>query len=107
MIPHSPIIFTDLQPAPRKARARRTEPAESHDAANRVERSGKTEKQRFMIYGALKVFGPQTCREIATTLRKHFATYAEPHEVGKRINEVEGIAPTGESRNGARVWALL
>lgn len=104
MINHSPIIFTDLQPAPRKARARRTDCVESHNAAKRVE-LGKAERQRQWIRRVLAFCGPLTVPELAK--REPPTPPWLAHELGKRINEVEGIAPTGESRNGSRVWALL
>jgi hypothetical protein len=100
MINESTIIFTDLQPAPRKARARRTDCLESHDAAKRVEASGICERQRQAIYDCLKTHGPQTIEEIAM----HF--FWSKEALGKRILEVEGIVCTGKSRNG-REWGIL
>jgi hypothetical protein len=101
MIPHSPIIFTDLQPAPRKARARRTDPVESHDAAKRIESSGIGDRQRAAIYDSLKRHGPQTMTEVS--MRYFWSKEA----LTKRVNDIPGIAVTGESRDGSRVWALL
>ena len=106
MITHSPIVFDDLRPAPSKARARRTDCRESHDAAKRVE-LGKAERQRRQIYLSLKNYGPQTVKELVSRPTYLWGINATAHEIGKRINEVEGIAPTGESRNGSRVWAVL
>lgn len=101
MITHSPIIFTDLRPAPAKARARRTDPQVSHNAAKRVEESGVCEIQRLAIYDILQRHGPQTVKEMATRLAW------TKDELGKRVDSVRGIAPNGESRNGSRVWAML
>ena len=100
MITHSPIIFTDLRPAPAKARARRTDPQVSHDAAKRVEASGICERQRQAIYDCLKTHGPQTIEEIAM----HF--FWSKEALGKRILQVEGIACTGKSRKG-REWSIV
>jgi hypothetical protein len=101
MINESTIIFTDLQPKARKARARRTDCVESHDAAKRVE-LGKAEQQRQWIYRMLKTWGPRTVPDLAS-----FQFRWSTHELGKRIGEIEGIAPTGESRNGSRVWGIV
>lgn len=98
MINHSPIIFDDLRPAPSKARARRTDCRESHYAAKRVE-LGKAERQRRAIKAELVM--PKTVKELS------FLLAWPAHELGKRITEVEGIAPTGESRNGSRVWGIV
>lgn len=106
MITHSPIIFTDLRPAPAKARARRTDPQVSHDAAKRAE-LGKAERQRRAISDMLEQFGPQTCKELPHHIYHHTELTMNDVQVARRINEVEGIAPTGESRNGSRVWAVL
>jgi hypothetical protein len=98
---HSPIIFTDLQPAPRKARARRTDPVESHDAAKRVESSGICERQRQAIYDTLQQHGPQTVKELAMRF------FWSKEALGKRVFEIRGIATTGESRDGSRVWGIV
>ena len=100
MITHSPIILDDLRPAPSKARARRTDPSVSHDAAKRVE-LGKAERQRQAIYTCLLNRGPMTVPEIADNF------FWSAHELGKRMTEISEIACTGESRNGSRVWAVL
>jgi hypothetical protein len=95
----TPIIFDFIQPINRKARARRTDPATSHDAAKRVE-LGKAEQQRQFIKHYLEVRGPQTVHELAS--------YSEwtAHELGKRVGEISTIQPTGQTRQGSRVWAL-
>lgn len=98
---HVPIYFDDLRPAPHKARARKTDPAESHDAAKRVE-LGKAEQQRQWIHRMLKTWGPHTIPELAS-----FQLRWSTHELEKRIGECFGLAPTGESRNGSRVWSIL
>jgi hypothetical protein len=101
MINHSPIIFTDLQPAPRKARARRTDPVESHDAAKRIESSGICERQRQAIYDTLQQHGPQTVKELAMRF------FWSKEALGKRVLEVGNIALTGKTRDGSREWAVL
>lgn len=101
MIPHSPIVFTDLRPAPSKARARHTDCRESHDAAKRVEASGICVIQRMAIYDTLQRHGPQTVAEMA-----HRLSWTK-EVLSKRVDSVRGIATTGQSRNGSRVWAVL
>lgn len=100
MINESPIVFTDLRPAPAKARARKSDPQVSHDAAKRVE-LGKAEQQRTGILDALQKCGPKTVKEL------EYWTGYKAHEIGKRIGEVRGIAPTGDKRGGMRVWGLI
>ena len=101
----TPIVFDFIQPINKRARARRTDPATSHDAAKRVE-LGKAARQRKMIYLSLKCYGPQTVKELVTKPMPLWGIDASAHEIGKRIGEIEGIAPTGEVRNGSRVWAI-
>jgi hypothetical protein len=95
----TPIIFDWIQPINRKARARRTDPSTSHDAAKRVE-LGKTDMQRAAIKGLLLTGRRLTVKEMA-----HYLPWPA-HELGKRIDEVAGAMPTGEERDGARVWTL-
>ena len=95
----TPIIFDFIQPINKRARSRRTDPSTSHDAAKRIE-LGKAAQQRQMIFNAIKISGRLTVHELA-----EFIPYSA-HEIGKRIGEIEGIAPTGEVRNGSRVWGL-
>jgi hypothetical protein len=93
-------IYVDwIQPINKRARARKHDPQVSHDAAKRVE-LGKAQLQRSCIYDALKKCGPLTVKQL-----EFFAGF-KAHEIGKRIGEIEGIAPTGEVRNGSRVWGL-
>ena len=101
MINHSPIVFDDLRPAPSKARARKSDPQVSHDAAKRVE-LGKAAQQRLFIAETLAEFGGMTVPELAISSGQW-----SDHELGKRIGECFGLAPIGESRNGSRVWAVL
>jgi DNA-binding transcriptional ArsR family regulator len=95
----TPIIFDYLIPVNRKARARRTDAQTSHDAAELVE-LGLADQRRRDIYSALELEGPMTFKEIAG------CTGIEQHEVSRRLSEIEGIMPTGQTRQGSRVWAL-
>jgi hypothetical protein len=95
----TPIIFDWIQPINRKAHARRTDPSTSHDAAKRVE-LGKTDMQRAAIKGLLLTGKRLTVKEMA-----HYLPWSA-YELGKRVDEVDGAIPTGEVRNGSRVWAL-
>jgi hypothetical protein len=96
----TPIVIDYIALAPAKARARRTDPQTSHDAAKRVE-LGKADQQRASIIDCITKWGGSTVKEIGDF-------YNWPaHELGKRIGEIKGIAPTGEQRNGFRVWGLI
>jgi hypothetical protein len=93
------IYFDWIQPINKRARARKTDPGTSHDAAKRVE-LGKAELQRFRIASALAL-KPMTYQEVAEFLGE------SKYEIGKRICELgEGFAPTGEIRKGSRVWGM-
>jgi phage FluMu protein gp41 len=94
------IVFDYIIPIRRKAVARKSDPQVSHDAAKRAE-LGKAEMQRRSIYVVLKINGPQTVRQIAGAIGYTV------HDVGRRIVEIEGIAPNGEKRDGSRVWAVV
>jgi predicted O-methyltransferase YrrM len=96
----TPIVIDYIALAPAKARARRTDPQTSHDAAKRVE-LGEAAAQRAFILQAIQQHGPLTIAEIST-----YSSYST-HELGKRVNEVRGIAPNGLTRNGFRVWGLI
>ena len=94
------IYFDWIQPINKRARARKHDPQTSHDAAKRVE-LGKAEQQRQWIYQIKHGGRVRYITELAS-LQFRWATY----ELGKRIGEIEGIMPTGEVRNGSRVWGL-
>ena len=96
----TPIVLDWIQPINRKARARRTDPITSHDAAKRVE-LGKTDMQRAAIKGLLLTGKQLTVNEMARYLPW------PAHELGKRVDEVDGAIPTGEVRNGSRVWGIV
>jgi hypothetical protein len=99
------IVFDYIIPIRRKAVARKSDPQVSHDAAKRVE-LGKAEQLRRCIKATLQAGGPSTCTELAELI--YFLPYPVTSvDVGKRISEIEGIAPTGEVRNGSRVWGLV
>lgn len=83
-----------------KPRARKTDPQTSHDAAALVYMRDSA-KMRFSIREWLHLKGAKTCSELAIYMN------TDKVRVGKRIGEVDGIAPTGEQRNGERVWALI
>lgn len=93
-----PIVFDWIQPVS-KARARRYDPQTSHDAAEKVEH-GKADQQRQAIYDLLAKGTPMTVRQ----MEEHLPWQA--YELGKRIGEIQRIAPTGEVRDGMRVWGL-
>lgn len=99
MTTHCPIVVDYIVPVS-KPRARKTDPQTSHDAADSV-----SEKvcgvQRAHIYLLIKHFGPQTCSEISRRCKY------DKVQIGRRIGEVIGIQPTGEQRNGERVWGLI
>lgn len=102
----TPIVFDYIIPIRRKATARKRDPKVSHDAAARVE-LGKAEQQRQAILKMLYRFGGLTCKELAGVISNHTQVVADSVDIGKRIGEVEGIAPTGEVRNGSRVWSIV
>jgi hypothetical protein len=95
-----PIYIDYIALAPAKARARRTDPQTSHDAAKRVEQ-GKAEFQRHDIISCINRYGGCTMLEV-----QNYIGWPK-HELLKRVGEVAGIAPTGEKRNGFRVWGLI
>lgn len=66
-----------------KAKARRTDPQSSHDAARNVESSGKATKHRDMIIAALKEHGPGTAHEIAKDAGLNNV------EVSRKMSELE------------------
>lgn len=93
------ITFDWIQPI-RKASARKYDPQTSHDAAKKIE-LGKADQQRQAIFDLLKTRGPMTVR----MMEEHLPWTA--HELGKRVGEIVNIAPTGEVRDGMRVWAIV
>ena len=102
----TPIIFDFIQPINKRARSRKTDPGTSHDAAKRVE-LGKAERQRKLIYDTLQRRGQMTCEELGRIVYDFMGDgLIGKVDIGKRIGEIEGIAPTGEVRNGSRVWGL-
>jgi hypothetical protein len=97
------IVFDYIIPIRRKAAARKSDPQMSHDAAKRAE-LGKAEMQRVWIKQTLMFHGDGlTVPELARV-----APYPDwtGHALGKRISEVENISPTGERRDGSRVWSI-
>jgi hypothetical protein len=96
----TPILIDYIALAPAKARARRTDPQTSHDAANSVTLDCMNEKHTA-IYSLLKINGPSTVKELAKWL------CLNSHQIGKRIGEIKGIQPTGEVRGKCRVWGLI
>lgn len=104
MIVHTPIRFDYLVPIRRKATARARDPQVSHDAAARVE-LGKAERQRQWIAHALALNGDGlTVAELARV-----APYPDwtGHALGKRMTEISTIQPTGQTRDGMRIWELV
>ena len=95
----TPIVFDFIQPINKRARSRRTDPSTSYDAAKRVE-LGKADQRRRDIYLALEINGPMTFKELAV------CTGIEQHEVSRRLSEIDGIMPTGQTRQGSRVLAI-
>lgn len=96
----TPILIDYIAPAPAKARARKTDPQTSYDAAKHVE-IGKASEQRAYILLSIKQHGGLTIEQISC-----YGSHPK-HELLKRVNEIAGIAPTGEKRNGFRVWGLI
>jgi predicted ArsR family transcriptional regulator len=86
------------------ARARKSDPATSHEAAARVREFGQA--HQALILQALKRFGKAGAEQIAA------ATRLDAYRVRKRLAELhdDGLAhPTGETRKTAsgrseRVW---
>ena len=81
--------------------ARTTDPATSHAAAKRVRGEAITHRNRIMA--ALRE-RPMTVKEIAD------ATGLTQYAASKRLPELQrlGLAgPTGEEREGCRVWSAL
>lgn len=81
------------------ARARRTDPETSHQAA-RFANSQKAASERLSIYMAVLNGGDMTAREIA------HVTGLDYIEVQRRISEVTGLEKTKGVRLGCRVWSL-
>lgn len=73
-----PAIEATLTPA----RARRTDPATSHEAAAKVTRSGKAAAHRQIVLDALRSHPRTTYRELAEVCG------LEHHEVMKRLNDL-------------------
>ncbi|MDE2098928.1 MAG: hypothetical protein KGL39_16865 [Patescibacteria group bacterium] len=93
-----PIIFDDIRIVT-TARARKFDPQTSHDAAEKIE-LGKAQQQRKAIYELVTERGPMTVRQ----MEEHLPWQA--HELGKRVGEINGLACTGEVRDGMRVWSI-
>lgn len=83
------------------SRARRTDPATSHEAA-KFAMSKTAAGHRYAIKRALQLFGPMTPRHISV------ATAIDYIEVQRRMSEVEGIERTGERHeNGQSIWRAI
>jgi predicted HTH transcriptional regulator len=95
-----PIYIDYIALAPAKARARKTDPSTSHDAAASVTLDTMNE-QHAAIYSLLKINGPSTVKELTKWL------CLNSHQIGRRIGEIRGIQPTGEVRGKCRVWGLI
>ena len=81
------------------ARARRTDPGTSHEAAERVRRSGQLTAHQLLIRDAIRNKPGMTYVEIAE------ATGLERHAVARRLKELEPVhAVRGEARNGMQTW---
>ncbi len=87
------IVFDWIIPIPR---ARRSDPATSHAAAQNARR-GAAELLRQCIFDVLAT--PHTAREIAAHLGADFVA------VSRRMSEIPNIHRTGEVRSGCAVWA--
>jgi hypothetical protein len=98
------IVVDYITPIRRKAVARKSDPQVSHDAAKRAE-LGKAEMQRVWIKQTLMFHGDGlTVPELARV-----APYPDwtGHALGKRIGECSTLMPTGEVRDGSRVWGVV
>jgi hypothetical protein len=82
---------------PRFARARRSDPSSSHEAAASIERTGTDEDQAAAVLEALNRFPGSTSAELA-----HFTKY-DRHMVARRLPElvaerkVRQAAPNGHT----------
>lgn len=82
--------------------ARRSDPQTSHNAAAKAAPIAPT--HRNIIAACIRDHGQLTVKEIAD--RTDLSQYA----VSKRMVELERlaiIAPTGDERDGCRVWAVI
>jgi len=73
------------------AKARRTDPSTSHDAARKVERAGKAENNRTKCFEALLRLGGQTSAEVAVMAG------LDRHEAARRLPE---LRDANQVRNG-------
>ena len=81
-------------------RARNTDPSTSHDASANAW-GERASAHRQTIYEALETMpSGMTARELSA------CTGIEYHAIQRRLCEVEGIARTGEQREGCKVWAV-
>lgn len=101
MVKPSPQL--DLLLVPPAARARRTDPRESHDAAERI--GAKVARLEALVLAALREHGPATTHELAERLGLSVVT------VSPRMAPLERkprflVERTGEKRKGSAVWRV-
>ena len=82
-----------------KARARRTDPATSHMAARKAEKSGKCCLYRFVLLNFVRKYHGKTAGEI------HEATGIDRHEVSRRLPELRAAGLV--TNPGKRVCRVL
>lgn len=83
-----------------RPRARRTDPSTSHDAADRADRSAKTQAGRI-----LEVF--QSCPSMTWTAHElAHATGLTVVQIDRRLPELEQIERTGRVCDGFTVWRV-
>jgi len=94
------IVLTELYPLNRAkpARARKSDPSTSHDAAKRTEAAAATHLLRSAIKAAVAHLGGATSKEVASMLLEDW------YKVNKRMSECEGLYMTDEQRGGCKVW---
>lgn len=87
-------LFPTNPIGPQCARARRSDPETSHEAARKVEKSGKAETHRKIILKCVREYEGRTSAEIAWILDM------DRHAVARRLPELEksGQVRKGETR---------
>lgn len=97
------IVLTELYPLNRAkpARARRSDPGTSHDAARRTEADTRTHWQRQSIRAAVAHSGGATARKISSMTGIGYIACQ------RRLSEVPGLYKTDEERGGCKVWRAV
>lgn len=101
---HNPSDASDL-PLFDRARARRTDPATSHAAAARANKTGLRVTTKARVLGHLQKLGwyGATSHEIAVALNLSLVTVSP---VMKPLERDGAVQRTAERRNGRTVWTV-